>query len=109
MVVCNSDLWPLVLVFWSGEVTKEDVAAYLEFKVGNHDRVRSEGTRYIEISTSAPYSKFNAARRAELADFGRSLTPEDHALLIANHLVVSDAIARGVLKAITWIVPKGTM
>jgi hypothetical protein len=91
--------------FW-GEMSDDDVAAYLDHHLGNLLRAKADGTRLIGLMFHSQAKPPNAKQRKMMAD-----AIGEHAEYLGDHLpwfiyAFDSMVARGAVTAVSWLVKK---
>jgi hypothetical protein len=101
------EAWPIVRVEYFGEVTPQIFRESLKLFVDAFERAESEGERidWLLQLDSLALMRATAGMRKESAEIAKGIMPKMTAVTHAMACVADHAIPRGLVTAITWILP----
>ena len=105
-IVVDSQYWPVVFATWVGEPNESAVTRYFEASEPLWARARKERTRFVLVTDAARTGRPNAKVRKLIADKTNAQTPDTQDLAAGSIIVVENALIRGVVTALGWILPR---
>jgi hypothetical protein len=105
-IVVDAKHWPVIFATWFDEATENAVTRYFEA----HDKllVRARGARekFILVTDAAHSKRPSAKVRKLIADKTNAHPADAVDLTLGSLIVVENALMRGVVTALTWILPR---
>lgn len=94
--------WPLAVLVLPSDVSDIDVPRLAR----SLEVIFARKERFVSIADATAVARLPGAKsRGEIGTWTKSIEAESRRYLIANAIVVPNALARGVLTAIQWIAP----
>lgn len=103
MVECTDAHWPLVLTYADGDVQPEQAGIWTTFDAGCGQRAMAEGIRFVSVVGTGQRLSIDAATRKRFSTHLNARTAADTAARAAVHMVMRNAIVRGVVQALSWL------
>jgi hypothetical protein len=97
--------FPVLVAQWSGDVTHEDVDAFKRWAEGKIADARTQGLRVVVVQDTTDSKPPTPAVRKAIADWVNT-RPKDEEPPLAVLVVVKNAVIRGVLTAMRWLVSR---
>ena len=105
-VVLDTRYWPVVFATWVGEPTQPAVVRYFDASDDLFVRARKERTRFVLVTDAALAGRPSPKVRKLIADETNAQPSDALELTLGSIIVVENALIRGVVTALTWILPR---
>jgi hypothetical protein len=106
IVVLDAQYWPVVFATWIDEPSEGAVTRYFEANEKLLTRARSSRERFVVVTDTAHTKRPSAKVRKLIADKTNAQPKDAVELTMGSIIVVESALIRGVVTALTWILPR---
>jgi hypothetical protein len=105
-VVVDSRHWPVVFATWFDEPTERLVRSYFDNHAKLLERARANREPFVLVTDTFATKQPSAKARKLIADLTNAQPAYAATLTIGSIIVIENAILRGVVTALRWILPR---
>ena len=105
-IIVDTKHWPVVFATWFGEPTEGAVMRYFAANEALFNRARKERTRFVLVTDAAFTQRPSPKVRKLIAQQTNAQPADSQELAVGSIIIVESALIRGVVTALTWILPR---
>ncbi len=105
-IVVDTQHWPVVFATWFGDPTEAAVTRYFEVHDTLFVRARKERKPFVLVTDAAHAHRPSPKVRKLIADKTNAQPSDAAELTLGSIIVVENTLIRGVVTALTWILPR---
>jgi hypothetical protein len=105
-IVLDTEHWPVVFATWFGEPNEAAVSRYFAKSEELFARARRARQKFVLVTDAASAERPSAKVRKLIADKTNQQPSDAPELTAGSIIVVENTLIRGVVTALTWILPR---